>query len=117
MTRYLQVCVYSKGQGQHFHTADNGRLTMTQLYNMSQLFTLYFTSFRIHNRNEKWISNQYYDIIDIASVALLLPSSLCIFAFTDIIVSKGDTRSSKNVPVKVSMYNSISLFFMTIIHH
>ena len=36
-----------------------------------------------------------------------LPSSLWIFALTDIIVSKGETRSSKAVPVSVSMNNSI----------
>lgn len=37
-----------------------------------------------------------------------LPSSLCIFAFTDIIVSKGDTLSSNAAPVSVSMYSSIA---------
>lgn len=36
------------------------------------------------------------------------PSNLCIFAFTDMIVSKGETRSSKAVPVSVSMNSSIT---------
>lgn len=36
-----------------------------------------------------------------------VPSSLWIFAFTEITVSKGETRSSKHVPVSVSMKSSM----------
>lgn len=37
----------------------------------------------------------------------LLPSSLWIFALTEMTASKGNTRSSKQVPVRVSMKSSI----------
>ena len=46
-----------------------------------------------------------------------LPSNRCIFAFTDRIVSKGETRSSKTVPVRVSMNNSIVEIFLYIPNH
>ena len=42
-------------------------------------------------------------------VDFYLPSSLCILAFTDITVSKGETLSSKAAPVSVSIYSSMVL--------
>ncbi len=45
------------------------------------------------------------------------PSSLCILALTDRIVSKGETRSSNAAPVNVSMYSSIILAPQLILKH
>ena len=57
-------------------------------------FINHFTVTHTMSMNDKWST-------------VNSPSSLAIFALTDIMVSKGDTLNSKAVPVRVSIYNSI----------